>query len=661
MSDSYSNIYVNLLTIESNKIIDLFPITIVVTDPTTNEIIYQENSLIQYFINNYNTIPQYYFTTYYSDITLLTTDNFIINLPNGYYYYYNSINKFYIYPTYTQIPIFFLGSINSLNTITIFVKSILLDCISLKRKSFNLSYSFQNFNFNKNTISLPGSSLKIIIYNAYNSQYSPLSIPDYGNYNNLINVTIDSLLKIYNYDYSYCKIKNIILSINKLNNLLSFDINKIEAINFMIEILDNDNSVYYRYIVNLNYDLIDNNSSYNVVIFFKNFVENTLFNTFNLYVFDYDYNKYFSKLNESDYDLVLPITVDNANLYDILINSNDDLLVPLIPDLNYDQQNFNKIIIINNLFLNQNIDIISEFLKSSAVSIDLLADYLSNYNIKPYNFWKITTNYSNNTNLNINNFLLNTMLMNVNIKYNLNNNILYYNLYAELFNNNNKIDLYHKNYDLTKNNKKQLIIDFILIILNYLNIYIYFYNDITDLNNKTLILNNDEIISPFTKFNKFILPKSDTNFRFSFDQFFNLNLTIDLAISYKIIVFKSDISDEFDETILNFKYNGFIFQIFNIPNINGNIDNENNVFYIAFSNISECNEFMNYITTGILYVVDNEVTSFFNISPSLNFKFNDITGFYEISSDTTNVINFSVINLDLSTGSVYTNNTINIL
>jgi hypothetical protein len=356
---------------------------------------------------------------------------------------------------------------------------------------------------------VPGNILKINRYIARSSQLSNNNpdfnyenVPDYGNYNDLNNVTVDSLLKIYNYDYSYCKIKNIIIPTANLNNYLSYEINNIEAINFMIEIIDDNKSIFYSYIVNLNYDLINNNDSYNIVIFFKNFVQNTLLTNFKLHVFEYDYYKYFIKLNKTDYDLVLPITRANANLYELLIGSNNNLIKPVIPTINYDQQPFNKIMIINNLFLNQNIDVISEFLKSSAATIDLLADYLANFNIKPDNFWKITTNYSDNLNLNINNFLLNTMLMNVNISYIINNTIYYYNLYAELFNNNNKIDLYHKKYNLTKKNKKQLILDFILIILNYLNIYLYFYNDINDFDNKLLLLNGNKVQNPFIKFNK---------------------------------------------------------------------------------------------------------------------------------------------------------------
>ena len=148
--------------------------------------------------------------------------------------------------------------------------------------------------------------------------------------------------------------------------------------------------------------------------------------------------------------------------------------------------------IINNLFLNQNIDVISEFLKSTEVTIDLLADYLSNFNIKPYNFWRFTSNYSKNKNLDSNNFLLNTILANLNIVYLIDNKKLqYYNLYSEFFNNNNRIDLYHKKYNLSSNSKKkELIKNFIIIIINFLKINVYFYNDINDLDNKLGIFKN---------------------------------------------------------------------------------------------------------------------------------------------------------------------------
>jgi hypothetical protein len=651
MSINFGNvftIFINFNTLESKKIIDLYSVNINVNDPTdAYRIIYQETSLTKYFINNYTTIPQYFFTTYYQYPFDLTTKNFSINLPYGYYYYYDSISlAITIYAEFLYIPIVFLGAINSLNNIIIYIYANLKLINSTNSYNYKNTCTIPSFYFINKTVGIPGTSSFLISLNSFSS----LKIDDnYGNYNNLNGVNIDNLLKIYNYDYSYCKIKNITIPIKNINNLLP-SIN-VEAINFMIEILDNNGSIYYNYIVNLNYDLINYNDSNNVVIFFKNFIKNTLNNKIKLYVFDYDYYKYFNELTESDYDLVLPITLDTAILYNLLIGSNNNLLPPLIPDITIYNQNFNKIMIINNLFLNQNLDIISEFLKSSSSTIDLLSDYLSNFNIKSYNFWKITTNYSSNLNLDSNNFLLNTMLMNINIISNINNNLLYYNLYAELFNNNNKIDLYHKKYNLTSTNKKQLIKDFILIILNYLKINIYFYNDIEDFN-KLNIIN--------IKFNKFILSKSDSNLRFNFDQFYNLNITIDLPLSYKIIIFKIDIINEFEENILNFKYNNYIFQIFKIPIINGNIDTQNNIYYIVFSNISECNEFMNFITTGVLYVTENEITSFYNIEESLNFKKNN-NNYYEITNDETNIINFSIINLDLLNGSIYTNNTINII
>jgi hypothetical protein len=247
------------------------------------------------------------------------------------------------------------------------------------------------------------------------------------------------------------------------------------------------------------------------------------------------------------------------------------------------------------------------------------------------------------------------MLMNVNIFYNIDNNLSNYSLYSELFNNNNKIELYHKKYILTQENKKQLIKDFIIIILNYFKIVIYFYNNMEDLNNRLNIFRNTTSNNIYYKFNNFNLEKSDSKIRFNFDQFYNLNISIDLILSYKIIIFKTS-KNSITDTILNFKTSSYIFQIFNIPEINGNISTTSDIYYMVFSNISDCNEFMYFIQTGNTDVPENEVTSFFNIYNSLYFKKNNLSGYYEITTDTTDVINFAIINLDLSSLSIFTNN-----
>jgi len=665
-----TNINIKIITTESNLLINLGLIRIYINDEITSQILYQEDTLIKYKFNNYNTIPNYFFTTYYANPENLVTNNFNITLPNGFYYnYVVSETKtlpitynytMYITTKFVNIPITFLGSINSLNTIT--TRTLInydnINYNNINNVPYNFSFynitTFLNFSFIKNTVLIPGKALLIKKVESTTTKNGFTKL--YSNYSNYTNVLINNLLKIYNYNNLDYRIDNIILKDNTLNNLLP-SIN-VQVINCMIEIFNNNKS-YYKHIVNLNYDLIDNDKNYNIVIFFKNFIKNyTNLTGIKLYVFDYDYKKYFINLNSNDYYNLPPIKAEDANLYDILIKYNINLIKPEIPNININNYNLNlnKIMIINNLFLNKNLNVISEFLKSGSITIDLLADYLSNFNIKPYNFWKITTNYSNNNVLNSDNFLLNTMLLNINIIYkntNTTDNLSYYRLYTELFNNNNRIDLYHKNYNLEGDNKKKLIKDFIIIILNYCKINIYFYNNLLTLNNS---INNKLYI----KFNNINLQKSDTNIRFNFDQFYNLNLTIDLSVSYKILIFKSSNNNNLD-SILNFKTSTYKFQIFNIPQINGNIDNINNVYYIAFSNIYECNEFINFITTGILHVNDNEVKSYFNITRSLNFKKNLLTDYYELTSELVNVINFSILNLDLTTTSIFTNNKINLL
>ena len=662
MSNNYNTLQqINIVNITTNKNINLYSVKLFVVEESTRAILYVENMLIQSDYNNFNTQPSYFISTYYRTPDTLTTLNFDINLPSGYYFIYDNILlTIYIYQQNNYIPITFLGSINTMTNTNALTK-ITYKLVGSNTISFTDNITnFSGFNYINRTVSMSGQSISII--NIISVDPSTSNV--YKNYTNLDNVSVNNLLKIYIYDYSYYKIKNIIIQNETLNNLLPT--RKTDVINFVIDVLDTNGDSYYKYIVNLNYDLIDNDNNYSLVIFFKNFISNQNYTDIKLYVFEYDYYKFFSNLTKFDYELLPKIILTDAILYDLLIGSNDNLITPTIPTINVDDFNtyLDKIMIINNLFLNQNINVISEFLKSSLITIDLLADYLCNFNIKPDNFWKLTSNYSNILNLDVNNFLLNSLLMNVNIIYGIISddttidNFSYYNLYAELFNNNNNIDLYHKKYDISNVNnvnnvnKKSLITNCIIMILNYVRINCYFYNDITDLDNVLGIFKNTIITNPYIKFNNFILPKSNVNLRFDVDQFYNLKFVIDLQLSFKILVFKNNtISD----TILKFKTNNYIFEIFNIPEINGNIDNENNIFYIVFNSINETNEFMNFITNGIL-AEPNNISSFFNITNSLYFKKNDLTGYYELSSETTSVINFTILNLDLTVGSIFNNN-----
>lgn len=643
-------INISLINLNSINIIKLTTVTILVS-LSDNSVLFEEKTIINYRLNNFLSKPEYFTTTSYVTPDLLSTVNFYIDLDYGLYYYYqgSGINTLYIYSQYLYIPSTFIGLINSSSDITTY-NTIDIKTIANTSTFSNSTSNYFSNNFQNGTIIISGLALQITKYLINDSSISK----NYLTYNLVLPTLVNSNLKIYIYDGNYCKIENIKLIENT-------NPNKIDSINFMIQLLNTNKLPIYSYLVNLNYNKINFNTYDNLVVFFSNFAKNINYDKIELYVFDYDYNLFFKNLVSTDYDKCNIITIGDAILYDIIIKNDSNLITPTIPTLNIDDYlvNIDKIKIINTLFFNKNTNLVTSFLKSYNNNIDLLIDFLYNFNIKSYNFFNIKTNYSTNTTiLNLNNFLLNGMLMFVDFKFKSliktdDTYIVDYNLYSKLLNNNNTIDLYHKNYTLTETDKKQLIKDFIIIIMNYIRVDFYFYNDITDLNKTLSIFKNTMGTNPYFKFNKFILNKPDVALYFDYDEYYSLKLFIEINISYKIIVFNND---AITDTILNFQTDQYFFQIFKIPTINGNINNLFNVFYIVFMNIKECNEFFNYITNGKLYADDDNLNSFYAIDISLFFKKNTDTGYYQITSDTSDIIYFNINNIDLNSSSIFNNN-----
>jgi len=645
-------INISLINLNSINIIKLVPVTILVINLSDQSVLFEEKTIINYKLNNFLSKPEYFITTSYVSPNLLSTVNFYIDLDYGLYYYYqgNGMNTLYIYSQYLYIPSTFIGLINSTSDIT---TTNTVDIKTIQNTS-SFSNSISNYfsnNFQNDTIIISGSALQITKYLIKDS--SNIS-KNYVTYNLVLPTAVNSNLKVYIYDGSYCKIQNIKLIENT-------NPNRIDSINFMIQLLNTQKLPIYNYLVNLNYNKINFNTYDNLVIFFTNFATNIVYDKILLYVFDYDYNLFFKNLSPTDYDKCDFISISDATLYDKIIKNDSNLITPTIPTLSIDDYlvNIDKIKIINTLFFNKNTTLVTTFLKSYNNNIDLLIDFLYNFNIKSYNFFNIKTNYSTNTTiLNLNNFLLNGMLMFVDFKFNSlvetdDTYIVDYNLYSKLLNNNNTIDLYHKNYTLTETDKKQLIKDFIIIIMNYFRVDFYFYNDITDLNNTLSIFKNTIGTNPYFKFNRFILNKPDVLLYFDYDEYYSLKLFIEINISYKILVFNNN---TITDTILNFQTDQYFFQIFKIPTINGNINNLFNVFYIVFMNIKECNEFFNYITNGKLYADNDNLNSFYAIDSSMFFKKNTDTGYYQITEDTSGIIYFNINDIDLNSSSIFKNN-----
>jgi hypothetical protein len=91
---------------------------------------------------------------------------------------------------------------------------------------------------------------------------------------------------------------------------------------------------------------------------------------------------------------------------------------------------------------------------------------------------------------------------------------------------------------------------------------------------------------------------------------------------------------------------------------NSNTDLESNVYSLLFQDIKECNNFMNYIQFGN-ELINSTTNSYFNIIKSKNFKQDD-NGYYQITdSIESGLLYFSIIDLDLTSNTIFLNNLIN--
>jgi hypothetical protein len=167
------------------------------------------------------------------------------------------------------------------------------------------------------------------------------------------------------------------------------------------------------------------------------------------------------------------------------------------------------------------------------------------------------------------------------------------------------------------------------------------------------------LLNPYYGYNKIIYFKDsdiNNNLKFSLDNNYYLKFTLNITVEYKILIFK--ITNTFLDTIINFKTDTIIFKIFKIIPPNSNTDLESNVYSILFQNIKECNNFMNYIQYGT-ELVSNNTKSYFNITKSKNFKKDD-DGYYKITdSIESELLYFSIIDLYLTSNTIFLNNLIN--
>lgn len=674
--------YINdLLLFESNS-----NIVIIEKKITSNGIEYKEYININWEIPNSLYKKEYFIDTNYYDIYSqpLNKLNFVFELNSNkkiiYDYDYNN-QVIYFYYELIQIPFNMIGLINSNKNIGVLVKCNLKTIFNTTEPYLSVVNLKNNNLLDSNTIILPGSILSISSIEILSTYIVGFN---YYLFKTVEPIVIRDIVKIYFYDPTYIRIINIPIS--------DYNYRIKDSINFLVQLIGNSGSILYSYIVNLNLDLVKSETSTSFVIAFKNYVNENIPQTLNyeflvLRVFDYDYYKYFSDLVPGDFIQCVQISLDKANLYAELIETN--IQIPNSIILNLNPLDFSTFIDINSLdrifTINQNLSnsIVDKLLYSKEERFNIILDYLINFKIKSYNFFNINfipKQYDGNKIINqidnktrsdeiaFENQMLNAILTNIEIFYqNLNTQVQNFNIYGMLFNNNNTWDIYTKKYLLDPTNKYNLIKDLLIMAINYIQIQIYTYSDLNDLSNVKInpISNTGFIyINSYWRYNRLILNRSNSSLVFDLDQNYYLKMYLNVKLNYIMLIFSSNslITSSPDSLVLSFRTEGLYgFKLYRIQNPNGSTQLDQYVYSILFQNIEECNNFIYYIKEGIATRLEGssltQTSSYFNFIQSKFFK-QDSTGYYILSNESTGAISFQIINLNLYSGNVFINNKI---
>lgn len=660
---------------------------------TDNGIIFKEIVNINYQIIESLSKKSYYIQTNYYDFysELLIKYNFSIRFNSKKKILYDYVYKnkedqtIYVYYENIDIPFNMIGLINDSNSLTV-----LFECELTINDStaipFKTVVSLRNENLkNDNFITLPGNIISIDSIEITDVENLMIN---YNLFETIEPVIISDLARIYFYNPIFIRIINIPIGIH---NKLSIDV-----INVLVQLIDGSGLIVYSYITNLNLDLVKSEEKTSYVLSFKNNVDisNHDYESIVLRVFDYDFEIYFSSLSSSspnDFINCEPITINEADLYWIIIEPNSNIPEPTI--LNLDITKYITLINIENydniFYINKNLanKIVEQLLYSGNERFNIILDYLINFKIKDYNLYNITFIPSIKSNLNskniisesvdnqfklksINpeNLMLNSNLVNIEIFFNdKQSNIQNYNIYGMLFNNNNTWDIYTKKYLFDdKKNKYDMIKDLMIMSINYLQIVIYIYSDLDDLlNSKVSKIGDSGIIyiNNYWRFNRIILNKTNSKMIFSLDENYYLKMYFKINVDYKMFTFYSDtqipnFNSSPNSNVLNFKTDAFYsFKIFLINQPNGSTKSDKYVYSILFQNIEECNDFMYFIQYGIAVRPELSTSSYWNITNSKYFQL-DSSGYYILTNSVKNSINFSILDVDLYSSNVFVNNQI---
>ena len=602
-----------------------------------NPIYYKENLIIKYIINNYFLTKEYYTITTFNNPSFLTTLNFEINLPSNLLFEYvitlSSQYIIYIYPETISIPVYFLGLINSTEKINVIININYLNITSISKTISNNILLYNNNQLETPNFIINGNAVTV---NNININSDTIS---YQLWDTILPVNLTTLFNIYFYDPSYSIISHIDAS---------------SSIIVCIQLYSSSNQYVYSYIICLNLENFSlNNLNYNV-LFFKNLVSDISFDSNNtiLNVFDSFVNPSTVYINCNT-----PIT----NLYTLIIQNNTNLTIPQIPIWTYTEFNKQKL---NINLIDYIIDTkyINDILQTEILNLTILVTYLNQYLFKTYNVYKIN-NVSNTkviNKINISNITVNCIYVKIVFIFSKDK---YYSINGQLFLNNYNLEIYNKSYNFTSldptiDPKKNLILLLLNIIMELEYIKIYFYNELND-----PVINSTLTYSVFPNtlylYNNLFIPSNQCNLNISVGSYLKLN--INLKLDYFILFLYSKITD----LKLIFSVNNKLFKLLRIGKSNnsnypnGNIYSQQNLYYIAFQNILEINIFMEYIQTGV-HNPNVNIQNCFNIQNSINFSKN-INNYWIPTTNTTNILNFTILNLELNQIYLYGENFINFI
>ena len=426
-------------------------------------------------------------------------------------------------------------------------------------------------------------------------------------------------------------------------------------------------------------------------MFFKNYT-NDMYGVKSITMFDYDYDKYFT--NNDVPPLYNNIGSSYSNLYDIIIATDINLETPSIIDvvswkINFDHMILSKLI---NPYSENNY--FSKFIHSKKITLDTIIDYLSRFELITYNLFKINNTHIKKQQLhnpfitskidvqNINllnynyayddkqvyanpNKKINTL--NINSMINFNNNImnsvrckiifeygysLSYSFDAKLYLNNYNIRVYHKKYELGTNpdttfdeDKKKLLTMLLFMTTVPNRMKIIFYNRLESQPSVNSKFNSYLVPNPFYLFNQINLFKyykqydtfieAESKNNFYTNQYLRLNININTQYYILFLYTEKNAFENYDELV--FSYSQYLFKIFKIKsdvdNPNGNTDENTDLFFIAFQNLTELNIFMNYIQYGIFNTRPNTLSNYFNFSEGVVFcNYYNINNYWVLDS-----------------------------